>query len=66
MECRACGHKHNVWDGDKCESTFIDTKPFDKIKSAFTTAQGEWAWEGPDEVHLYICPECGTVRAEKR
>lgn len=58
MECKACGHKHDIWDGDELTLTYKETESFFRIEGDFRYVK-DMKWS---DTSLYACPKCGTVR----
>ena len=62
MECKACGHKHDVWNGETLELEYQDTESFLSISGNYTMKIGEGYNMRWVETGLVACPKCGTVR----
>ncbi|RYI30560.1 hypothetical protein EVU96_09090 [Bacillus infantis] len=60
MECKACGHKHNVWNAEELKNEHTETEAFYRIEGKFELVKG---WDRSNET-LYVCPNCGTVKIE--
>lgn len=63
MECRACGHKHGVWDADELKRTYEDTESFLQIEGTFELVESGLDWRRR-KTTLHACPKCGTVRID--
>ena len=61
MECKVCGHKHDVVN-DNYELEYTDTEEFIKINGHFTIDWGNGYNNSQQEVNLYACPECNTIQ----
>ncbi|MBM7598144.1 hypothetical protein JOC34_000501 [Virgibacillus halotolerans] len=64
MECKVCGHKHNIISYDHYEVSHANTEEFIHIQGHFTIDWGNGYNNSQREVSLYACPECNTVQME--
>lgn len=64
MECKACGYKYDhSYNGPDYAEVHTGDEPFIMINEPVTISQDEYG--NPEiERQLYICPKCGTVRAD--
>jgi hypothetical protein len=66
MKC-VCGYKHQegLDDNGKWQDNLIGDIEFHRIHgSTFKISEGHWG-DYDEEVKLYACPKCGTVRMER-
>ena len=60
MECKVCGHKHNIWDTDEMELKYTETEEFIRIEGTFEKVIDlEWR-----KTTFYACPKCGVLQIE--
>lgn len=60
-QCPACRY---IYDHDAKDRGPLEDEPFIQIKGSFfaQTSEPGYTSDGVDEVWLYACPKCGTVR----
>lgn len=68
MKC-VCGYEYDVYWNGKTGKEFeeivrVGDEKFIDIKGTFYH-EAEYRYESNDKYSLYICPKCGTIRAEK-
>lgn len=69
MICKACGYEHEEkWDSNKRQ--YIRTAgadPFIVIRGTFIVEyERDYAPSEKDEINLYACPECYTIKMKGR
>lgn len=63
MECKACGYiREKDYSNDE---NSIGTEEFIYLKTAVIEISGETKFDNDRKVHLYACPECGTVQMNR-
>lgn len=56
MECKACGFNDKEQKDKPYEEKFI------RVEGHFTTVQDSGYHQNRNEIYLYACPKCGTIR----
>jgi len=64
MKCHACGYRYNEPDNSSGEKKLI-TDGSDTFVKVINTFHRKTEDGSLDEVYLFACPRCGTVRMEK-
>lgn len=65
MICKACGHEYEeTWDSKINDIVNVfGTEPFVKITGTFLKEdETSWGAKNIQEIDLYACPKCGTVK----
>ena len=66
IECGACRYKAGQgYDFNKNDFEYFGDKEFIRIKQTFMI-ESDVYFASNEEVDLYACPECGTVRMERK
>ena len=60
MKCRACGHDDD--NGSRSSDDFIRVEIHPHSAFIATFRQGEDEKDVVDDVELFACPKCGTIR----
>jgi len=67
MKCQACTYEYEPsYDNKYNEITLKGHKPFIKIYGTFLIENDpDWGLTHKEEIDIYACPECGTLRLEQ-
>lgn len=64
MKCAACNYKYDEYNPETEQNESDDIERFEKIEGNFTIKKGYYN-NILDEVYLYSCPKCGTIKMVK-